>query len=49
MSALPIGLQRDIRAYFGGGTKGCRRADDLLFRAGDAEAIADAGHRSAGG
>jgi DNA phosphorothioation-associated putative methyltransferase len=46
MSALPIGLQRDIRAFFGSYTNGCRRADDLLFRASDADAVDDACRRS---
>jgi DNA phosphorothioation-associated putative methyltransferase len=46
MSALPIGLQRDIRSFFGRYSSGCRRADDLLFRAGDAEAVDDACRRS---
>jgi DNA phosphorothioation-associated putative methyltransferase len=39
MSALPVGLQRDIRAFFGSYSNACRRADDRLFRAGDAEAV----------
>jgi DNA phosphorothioation-associated putative methyltransferase len=46
MSALPIGLQRDIRTFFGSSSNGCRRADDRLFRAGDAEAVDDACRRS---
>ena len=46
MWVLPIGLQRDIRAFFASHSSGCRRADDLLFRAGDAEAIDDACRRS---
>jgi DNA phosphorothioation-associated putative methyltransferase len=49
ISALPIGLRRDIRAFFGNDTDGCRRADDLLFRAGDADAVDDACRRSAVG
>jgi hypothetical protein len=39
ISALPIGLQRDIRAFFGNYSNACRLADDLLFRAGSAEAV----------
>jgi DNA phosphorothioation-associated putative methyltransferase len=39
MSVLPLGLQRDIRAFFGSYTNACRRADELLFRAGHAEAV----------
>jgi DNA phosphorothioation-associated putative methyltransferase len=49
MSALPTGLQRDIRAFFGSDTAGCRRADELLFRAGDAEAVDATCRRSAVG
>ncbi len=49
ISALPTGLQRDIRSFFGSYATGCRRADDLLFRAGDAEAVDDACRRSAVG
>ncbi len=45
-SALPTGLQRDIRAFFGSYATGCRRADDLLFRAGDPDAVEDACRRS---
>jgi DNA phosphorothioation-associated putative methyltransferase len=47
MTALPIGLQRDIRAFFGSYTKACRQADDLLFRAGNAEAVDEACRQSA--
>jgi len=46
MTALPLGLQRDIRAFFGGYTKACRQADDLLYRAGDAEAVDEACRQS---
>jgi DNA phosphorothioation-associated putative methyltransferase len=49
MSALPTGLQRDIRAFFGSYSSDCRRADEVLFRAGDAEAVDDACRRSAVG
>ena len=49
ISALPFGLQRDIRAFFGSYADGCRRADDLLFQAGDADAVDDACRRSAVG
>jgi hypothetical protein len=42
ISALPIGLQRDIRAFFGSYSNACRMADDLLFRAGNAEALDEA-------
>jgi DNA phosphorothioation-associated putative methyltransferase len=46
MSALPTGLQRDIRAFFGSHANGCRRADDRLSRAGDTEAVDHACRRS---
>ena len=46
MTALPIGLQRDIRAFFGSYTKACRGADDLLFRAGNAQAHDEACRQS---
>jgi DNA phosphorothioation-associated putative methyltransferase len=46
MTALPVGLQRDVRAFFGTYTKACRQADDLLFRAGNAEAVDEACRRS---
>jgi hypothetical protein len=36
MTALPIDLQRDIRAFFGSYSKACRLADERLFSAGDA-------------
>lgn len=39
LSGLPATLQRDIRAFFGTYTRACREADELLFRAGDADAI----------
>src|SRR5262249_44469209 len=39
MTALPIGLQRDIRAFFGSYTEACRLADERLFPAGDADPI----------
>jgi DNA phosphorothioation-associated putative methyltransferase len=49
MQALPVGLQRDIRAFFGSYTKACRQADDLLFRAGNAEALDEACQQAAVG
>ena len=49
ISALPVGLQRDIRSFFGSYANACRLADDRLFRAGDAEAVDDACRRSAVG
>jgi hypothetical protein len=35
-----------MRAFFGTYTKACRRADELLFQAGNASAIDEACHRS---
>ena len=32
MTVFPVGLQRDIRGFFGSYAKACRQADDLLFR-----------------
>ncbi len=49
ISKLPIELQRDIRWFFGNYTKACRQADDLLFRAGNADAIDEACRRSSVG
>jgi DNA phosphorothioation-associated putative methyltransferase len=49
ISALPISLQRDIRAFFGSYSNACRLADDLLFRSGSAEAVDEACRRSAVG
>ena len=42
-------LQRDIRAFFGSYSNAYRLADDLLFRAGSAEAVDEACRRSAVG
>jgi len=38
-ASLPIGLQHDIKAFFGNYKTACARADTLLFRAGDSSAI----------
>jgi len=46
ISVLPLGLQRDILAFFGSYSNACRLADDLLFRAGSAEAVDEACRRS---
>lgn len=43
---LPLSLQRDIRAFFGSYKKACAEADELLFRAGDADAIDQACRQS---
>lgn len=39
VSKLPRRLQRDIREFLGSYKRACQRADDLLFTAGDPEAI----------
>jgi hypothetical protein len=39
LAPLPRTLQADLRAFFGGYAAACRQADELLFRAGDADAI----------
>jgi DNA phosphorothioation-associated putative methyltransferase len=49
LGQLPRTLQRDMRAFFGTYTKACQRADELLFRTGDAAAIDEACKRSATG
>jgi DNA phosphorothioation-associated putative methyltransferase len=46
ISKLPLALQRDIREFFRTYKRACQTADELLFRAGDPEAIDDACKRS---
>src|SRR5207248_7107554 len=46
LSQLPRPLQADMRAFFGTYARACRQADDLLFKAGNAEAIDAACQRS---
>jgi DNA phosphorothioation-associated putative methyltransferase len=46
---LPLSLQRDVRAFFGSYANGRRLADELLFKAGDADAVDEACGRSAVG
>ena len=46
VSQLPLGPQRDIRTFFGAYKKACERADELLFQAGDPDAIDEACRRS---
>lgn len=46
LSHLPVGLQRDMKAFFGTYNKACAESDELLFKAGDATAIDDASKRS---
>lgn len=41
-SRLPIDLQRDVRAFFGAYKRACLKADELLFMAGDSDAIDEA-------
>jgi DNA phosphorothioation-associated putative methyltransferase len=42
MSILPIGLQRDLRAFFGSYSQACRLADDLLCQVGNPELVDEA-------
>jgi DNA phosphorothioation-associated putative methyltransferase len=42
LSHLPIGLQRDMKAFFGTYNKACAKADALLFKAGEWDAIDEA-------
>ena len=46
LSLLPRTLQRDVKAFFATYTRACATADELLFRAGAAEAIDEACERS---
>jgi DNA phosphorothioation-associated putative methyltransferase len=46
LSQMPLGLQRDMKAFFGAYARACTEADALLFQAGDAAAIDDACQRS---
>ena len=46
LAQLPRVLQADMRAFFATYAKGCRQADELLFQAGNAQAIDDACKRS---
>lgn len=46
ISALPPTLQRDMKSFFGAYTRACAAADELLFKAGDANAIDEACKRS---
>jgi DNA phosphorothioation-associated putative methyltransferase len=47
LSKLPATLRRDIKEFFGAYKRACERADALLFRAGEADAIDEACCRSA--
>ena len=42
ISKLPLRLQRDLRGFFGTYKRACEQADELLFRAGTAEAVDEA-------
>jgi DNA phosphorothioation-associated putative methyltransferase len=42
VSDLPDTLRRDIRAFFGAYTRACHEADELLFKAGNADAVDEA-------
>jgi DNA phosphorothioation-associated putative methyltransferase len=46
LSQLPLGLQRDMKAFFGTYSRACTEADELLFKAGDAAAIDEACKRA---
>jgi DNA phosphorothioation-associated putative methyltransferase len=41
-AALPLSIQRDIRAFFGTYRRACDQADALLFQAGSADAVDEA-------
>lgn len=45
-SGLPQTLQRDMKVFFGTYGKACTKADELLFKAGDANAVDDACKRA---
>jgi DNA phosphorothioation-associated putative methyltransferase len=49
MSILPLGLQRDLRAFFGSYSHACRLADEVLFQAGKPELVDEACRKSAVG
>ena len=46
MSILPLGLQRDLRAFFGSYSNACRLADEVLFQAGKPELVDEACRKS---
>ncbi len=49
LSKLPVTIQHDVKAFLGGYKIACGRADALLFRAGDPEAIDQACQRASVG
>jgi DNA phosphorothioation-associated putative methyltransferase len=46
MSILPLGLQRDLRAFFGSYSNACKLADEVLFQAGKGELVDEACRKS---
>jgi DNA phosphorothioation-associated putative methyltransferase len=42
MSIIPLGLKRDLRAFFGSYSRACKLADDVLFQAGNPELVDEA-------
>lgn len=46
LSQLPLSIQRDIKAFLGSYSQACARADVLLYRAGDPDAIDGACQRA---
>ena len=46
MTMLPLGLQRDLRAFFGSYSSACKQADDLLFQTGNADLVDEACRKS---
>lgn len=46
LSQLPLSIQRDIKAFLGSYRTACARADVLLFRAGDPDAVDTACQRA---
>ena len=46
LSHLPLGLQRDMKAFFGTYSRACVEADELLFKAGDSASVDDACKRT---
>jgi len=49
LSKLPVTIQHDVKSFLGGYKIACGRADALLFRAGDPDAINDACQRASVG
>lgn len=49
LSTLPVTIQHDVKVFLGGYNIACARADTLLFRAGDPDAIDQACQRASVG